>query len=273
VESAGSPSLGRGTLAFVRCGAKTVLREARATSPLKLLSPKNHGSAAWVFAATFGGGLVDGDAIAIDVEVGEGASALLGTQASTKVYRCPSSECRQDLRARVASGALLVSVPDPVACFAGARYAQSAHVELDAEASLVLVEAFTAGRSARGERWDFARCASRTLVRRGGAPLVLEALLLDPAHGDLRARMGRMDAIATVLLAGPRVRSLRDAALALAPPLARSAPLVAAASPIGDDAAIVRIAATTVEAATRAARERLAGLAGLLGDDPFARKW
>ena len=95
---------------------RTVVATAFAASPLRLLTPGNHGDAAWVFLASLGGGLLDGDRIDIDVDVGEGASALLGTQASTKVYRSAGSATgslgsSQRLSARVAAGARLDGRP------------------------------------------------------------------------------------------------------------------------------------------------------------------
>jgi urease accessory protein len=270
---------GQGRLSFVRAGSHTVIGAAEATSPLRLLTPQNHGHGAWVFLASLGGGLVDGDAVQIEVEVGPGATGLLGTQASTKVYRCPSATCRQALAARVAEGGVLVMVPDPVVCFAGARYEQAVQIELAASATLVAVDAFTAGRSARGERWDFHRYAARSAVARQGTALFLDSILLDPEHGDLRARMGRFDAFATLVVVGPQAAPIREAALALALPARdrsaprRAAPLVIAASPLGQDGAVVRIAGTSVEAVTVAVRKGLQGIGDLLGDAPFARKW
>ena len=41
-----APRCGSGQLAFERAGAATVLRVARAESPLRLLTPRNHGHAA-----------------------------------------------------------------------------------------------------------------------------------------------------------------------------------------------------------------------------------
>ncbi len=273
MPSRAEPSHGSGELAFERVGAATVLRTARASSPLRLLTPRNHGHAAWVFAATFGGGLVDGDTIQLDLTLAPGSTGLLGTQASTKVYRCLEGACRQELDASIGADALLVLVPDPVVCFAEARYEQTIAVELAPQASLVLVDTFTAGRSARGERWQFARYASRLGVTRGGAPLVHDAVLLDPAHGEIAPRLGRFEAIATILLFGPRARALREAAIARAPAPARAAAIVEAVSPIGDDGALIRVAGASVEAVTTAVRAYLAGLGALLGDDPFARKW
>jgi urease accessory protein len=270
VGDEGAP--GRGAVVLARVGERTILRAARAASPLRLLTPRNHGHAAWVMLATLGGGLVDGDAVRLDVEVGDGAAGLVGTQASTKVYRCPTGTCRQDTDARVGEGGLLVVIPDPTACFAEARYEQSVRVALAASASLVLVDAFTAGRVAHGERWAFHRYASRTEVSRGGARVVHDAIVLDPAHGDVGARMGRFDAFATVIVSGPRVALLVEAARELPTP-ARRASLREAASPLGEDGVVLRLAGTSVEEVTLAVRARLGGLGGLLGDDPFARKW
>jgi urease accessory protein len=126
-------------------------------------------------------------------------------------------------------------------------------------------------------------------VIREGTPLFLDSILLDPAHGDLRARMGRFDAFATVVVVGPQAAPIREAALAEEPPVMdrsaprRPAPLVIAASPLGQDGAVVRIAGISAEAVTTAVRKGLQGigasippggwLGALLGDDPFARKW
>ncbi len=264
---------GRGELRVIATPRGAAVAHARAESPLKLLLPRNHGVAQWVFAATYGGGLVDGDAIALDVEIDAGAAAFLSTQSSTKVYRSPQGT-RQAMAARVGAGALLAVVPDPVVCFAGARYAQTADITLAPDASLLFVDALTSGRSARGERWDFARYASRTRITRGARVLATDATVLAPEDGDLRARMRRFDAMATVFAFGPRAGALRDAMLAAGgAPASRRAEIVAAASPLGDDGAIFRVAATSTGAMLAALRAALAPLATLLGDDPFARKF
>src|SRR5688572_14237285 len=73
---------GRGELEIVRGPRRSVVCCALATSPLRLLLPANHGQAAWIYTATYGGGLVDGDSMSLGVTVGPGASAFLSTQAS-----------------------------------------------------------------------------------------------------------------------------------------------------------------------------------------------
>ena len=289
-----SPFSGIARLGFRRpaAGGKTVIETAFAASPLRLLTPGNHGDAAWVFLASLGGGLLDGDRIDVDVDVGEGASALLGTQASTKIYRSPASGpgSSQRLSARVAAGAVLTIVPDPVVCFAEARYEQTIDIELAPSASLWLVDGYSCGRSARGERWAFSRYASRTTIRRAGARAIVDATRLDPDHGSLAERMGRFDVVLSLLVVGPRFAHVREAMLASArgaafqesargaafqapSPSPPTGVAVVSASPLADGACVIRVAAERFESASHALRSSFALLAGVLGDDPFARKW
>ena len=260
-------------LSFERAGARTVVRDALATSPLRLLTPKNHGAGAWAFTSTLGGGLVDGDSIRLEVELGPGARALVGSQGANRVYRSPRG-CSSVVSAKVAEGGLLVLAPDPTACFAGATFRQQTAIDLAQGGSLALMDVVTAGRTARGERWAFARYASSLSLRMAGRAVLDETWLLDPAHGPLADRLGRFEALATVLLAGPLLAGARASAKERidAGPVRRGARLVEAASPLGDEALLIRLAATSAEEAVHAARAHLASVPALLGDDPWGRR-
>src|SRR3954470_4309052 len=254
----------RGHLAFERAGAATAVRTAYAESPLRFLTPRNHGSAAWAYTSTLGGGLVDGDAIELRVEVGKGARALVTTQGPTRVFRSAGG-CRCGTVARVEGDGALLLVPAPAACFGGARFEQRTEVDLAAGASVLLWDVLSAGR----DRWDFVRCSSAITVRREGKPLLDEAWLLDAAHGSLRERFGRFGAIGTLLLAGPLFdgAALREAVDAQAP--RAGAPLLQSASPLGTDATVVRLAADRVELLLAALRAHLSPLRAFFGDDPW----
>ncbi|MFE8599464.1 urease accessory protein UreD [Archangium violaceum] len=264
---------GSARLAFERVGNRTVVRTALAHSPLRLLTPRNHGHAAWVYTSSLGGGLVDGDHLTVDLDVAEGAAALVSSQGSTRVYRSPRG-CRSELSARVAPGALLAWVPDPTMCFTGARYTQSQDIQLAPGASLILMELLTAGRSAAGERWAFTHYTSSLRVHREGRALIDERWLLDPAHGVLPERLGRFDALGTVVLVGPALDSAREALAAHVGslPVKSRSGLVCSVSPLGSDALVLRAAATSAEALVRTSREWLSFLPSLLGDDPWVRR-
>src|SRR5262245_10707844 len=197
---------GAGKLHFEHMRGTTVLTRAAAASPLRVLNPKSAGTASWVYLATYGGGLVGGDSIDVTIDAGPRAAALIATQASTKVYRSGLG-ASQRLRARAGDGSLLVLLPDPVTAFSGSQYQQEQHVELDEDASLVLVDWLTAGRMASGERWQFDGYTSRTFVRRAGTLLLHDAISLTSADGAIAGRMNRFNCVATVVLTGPAVRA------------------------------------------------------------------
>jgi urease accessory protein len=162
-----------------------------------------------------------------------------------------------------------------VVCFAGASYRQTQHVELSAGAGLVLVDWFTSGRRAMGERWAFDECLARLTIRHERRLLVHDALSLRSNDGDLRARMHRFEVVCVVAIIGPRLREHAAAVVSRVAGIAvhKRADLLIGASPIRDAGCIVRLAGTSVEAVAHAVREHLRFVPGLLGDDPWARKW
>lgn len=264
---------GVGRVELRRVGARTVVARAYTTSPLRLLTPLNHGGGAWVYVASYGGGLVDGDALRLSIDVGPDAVGLLATQASTKVYRSPTGTS-MTLQVHLQPGSTLVVAPDPVVCFAGATYEQTQRFELDTGANLVLVDWLTSGRRAAGERWAFDAYRARTSIRRAGRSIVEDALSLRAADGGLSARLGRFDVLAAVTLVGP---GLRDDAADLAGrvaqrPIERRADLLVSASRLGDDGVIVRLASVSVERVAQKIREFLTFVPALLGDDPWTRR-
>lgn len=273
--------------------------------PLKLVVPAA-GSAACgpagavvAYVLTYGGGLVAGDAVELCVRVGRGATAVLLTQASTKVFKPKAAPggaagAAQTLRARVAAGALLASLPHAVTCFAGAALRQEQRVELDAGGSCVVLDWLTEGRvEGRSESWAFAAYRTRTLVAVAGEPLLVDAMeLVAPAAAGptVADRMAGVAAFATCVLVGPRL------ALACATLKVRLSPLVAATFGRGADAPrgeqrlsvacspllrgqtasddgeevglLVRVASASVELAQEFLRDQLAVLEPELGVAP-----
>jgi len=242
-----------------RRGDATVLARACATSPLRLVRPTFPGMrASAVCLVTFGGGLVDGDAIDVRLDVEPGATLVVFTQASTKVFRGAS---RQSIRAEVHG--TLVLLPDPVSCFAGARYTQRVDVSLAGDGACVLLDAFTSGRAAFGERWAFDRLDTRTTVMHDGRLVARDALVLE---GDVAKTMGRFEAFATMLAIGaePVVRSMLDGAVV-------SRDVVAAPSALSRGACL-RIAGASPSAVVAEARRRLRNLPEIDAVDPFSSR-
>jgi len=265
---------GQGVLRVVRNGQRSVATQVYATSPLRLLTPANHGHAAWVFASSFGGGLVDGDRLEMQIRVDEGAAAYLSTQASTKVYKSRRGTASQ-LAASIAPEALLVVSPDPVVCFADARYTQVQEYDVASSGALIVLDWFTSGRHQSGERWAFAHYESRLIIRVDGRELVHDAIALRAADGDMSQRLGRFDVIATLAMVGSGVAAEASAVAARADggaPVSR-APQLASATSLPGGGCMVRIAGTSLESVTATIRDLLSFLPGRLGDSPWQRKW
>ncbi len=270
-----SPRRGAGRLEVSLVQGCSTVVSCLAASPLQLLAPRPRGEAAWILAASHGGGLVDGDAIELELSIGPGATAYLGTQAETKVYRAAGGAgASQRLRAAVGAGGLLALLPDPVSPYAGSRFEQVQAFELAPGASLVFLDAFTAGRAARGERWAFSRYRARNEVRLGGALALADGVRLEAGEGPpLERRFPGLELLATVVLLGPRVApAARELLRAVAEtPADGEGAVLAAASPLGDGL-LLRLVARSVEAGMAAVRSHLAFLATPLDGDPLLRR-
>jgi urease accessory protein len=272
---------GDGRVDFAVVAGRTRVARAASREPLRVLSPASRARAALAYVTTYGGGLVGGDRVHLDVRVGPDATAFLTTQSATKVYRADVAGrgASQSLDADVADGAALVAWPDPTLCFAGARYDQRQTFRLEAGGSLALVDCQVAGRVARGERWAFDRYRSRNTVNVAGRALVDDVTLLDRSDGpvDVPFRAGRFDALGLVVLVGPRFAELIEALTAAESGRRHHAskvpaPFVSATSRLGE-VLVLRAAAVSPAALTSFLRHALAPLYELLGVDPWSRKW
>ena len=171
-------------LGFERRGAATVLTASRFTLPLQVLAPISLDDAACVVSLLNPtGGVVGGDRLTIDVEVGPGAHACLTTPSATRIYRTAGEPAVQRVRLVLAPGAIAEWVPDHTIPSAGAALRQSLEVEAGAGATLVAIDAFAAGRVARGEAWRFALLDSALTVRDARGLVLHDRFVLEGGEG------------------------------------------------------------------------------------------
>jgi len=153
-------------LQFERRGAATVVAGCRSTLPLQVLAPLAlDDPAAIVSILNPTGGLVGGDRLSIDVNLAAGTHAVLTTPSATRVYRTDADEATQSVKLALGPRAVVEWVPDHTIPFAGSAFRQAIDVDMDATAGLILVDAFSAGRIARGEAWRFAVLESAVSIR------------------------------------------------------------------------------------------------------------
>jgi urease accessory protein len=268
---------GQAQLEVQRVFGESTVVSASATSPLKLLAPCSRGRSVWAYASNFGGGLVAGDQTRLDLCIGPEARCFLGTQASTKIYRNPAQlPCSHTTQAALDSGSLLVFAPDAVQAFAGSTYRQHQEFHLASDAGLVLVDWFTSGRAARGERWAFNHFQSRNDVLIDSERVFVDSILLEPEDGgfDSPHRVGRFNCFAMLLLIGTPLREAANDLLCeiSGRVVGRRESLVCSASSV-QEGAVLRLAGEDVESVSREIKRHLDFLADMLGDNPWTRKW
>lgn len=256
---------------------ESTVTTAYASSPLKLLTPRSRGRSVWACTSSFGGGLVAGDQTRLNLRLGVGTRCYLGTQASTKVYRSRGGlPCSHETAAVLETGSILLFAPDPVQAFADSIYAQRQEFRLASDAGLILLDWFTSGRAACGERWSFSSFQSRNEVFIDGQRAFLDSLSLDPNEGELTNthRMGRFNCLATLLVIGSPLKNIADALAAEVEvlPISKQSSLVRSASRIASGA-VLRIAGEDVESVGKELHRHLACASDIVGEDPWARKW
>jgi urease accessory protein len=190
--SPGAARIGRDgalRLRFERRGPVTVVAGCWYTLPLQVLAPVAlDDPAAVVSILNPTGGLVGGDRLSIDVHAGPGTHAVLTTPSATRVYRTDGEDSIQTVRLLIGPRAVIEWVPDHTIPFAGSAYRQTFDVDMDETARLILVDAFSAGRVARGEAWRFAVLESAVSVRDQHGWLLHDRFTLcGPIAGDTPA--------------------------------------------------------------------------------------
>jgi len=248
----------------------------RSTSPLKLWVPRRPGAAAWIYATTFGGGLVSGDSVHVDMELGPNTTTVFTTQSSTKVFRTlEDHECSQQLHARVENGALLAVAPDPLVCYRGAVYRQHNQIHLEPQANLVHIDWLTSGRAARGERWQFQQLKTRLEVYRDRRLLLVDSLSLLPNEMEMTnpLRMGTHHCLASVVLLGERLAE--EAASLHAEVAEEELDVETCCESVSRKAEgiIWRLVGPSTQAVGECLRRRLAFLKTFLEETPWERKW
>jgi urease accessory protein len=133
------------------------------------------------------GGVLGGDQLTLDVEVGSQAYAQLTSTSATRLYQCrpgmPAST--QTSNIRIAQDGLLEYLPDPIIPFAGSQYIQHTRIELATGAGLFWWETLAPGRTARDEIFAYTLLQLSLEISAEGRSIAIERLKLEPAKQQL----------------------------------------------------------------------------------------
>ncbi len=129
--------------------------------PAKFIAPESHAPGALCFISNYGGGMLGGDTVAVNIKVGENSGLVLLPQANSRAYTDKDGKtARQHMYITVHSGGKFIYNADPLVLHAESKYQQNTEVTLHKNAGAILVDWFSIGRSENGEAFLFSEYCS-----------------------------------------------------------------------------------------------------------------
>jgi len=205
-------------LRFERSGARTVLAERVHVGPLRVqksLYAEGDGVCQNIIVHP-PGGIVGGDALAIDADAGPGAHAQLTTPGAAKWYRSAGQAATQQVVLRAAEAAIVEWLPRETIVYDGAIAELDSRIELAGDADIVCL-----GRTASGERFHHGSLRQQLSIARNGAAVYVERAHVDGGGRLLSSPVGLNGAtvFGTFIAAAPQVSDmLLDACRKVAAP-------------------------------------------------------
>jgi urease accessory protein len=203
-----SDVVGIAEIRFARRGGTTRLAHLYQRDPLRVLFPQpDAGEIPLGVLLTTSGGLVAGDRLAIDIELGEEASAHVTAAAAEKIYRSTGETTAITQQLRVGEAAWLEYLPPETILFDGPCLRRKTRIDLAPRSGFLGGGILVFGRQARGERLTHGVVNERWEVWQDGALVWGDALHLD---GDIAATLADpacfagATTCATLILAPPR---------------------------------------------------------------------
>jgi urease accessory protein len=162
--------------AEARSGGRTVLAAQSFRTPYHLSKPYWDADSRTLLVQVVNStaGILEGDSLESDIEVGSGAALLVTTPSASRVFkmRGGSAACRQ--RFTVAAGGWLEVLPEPLVPHQQCRYRQSVRIEIEPGGGLFFADQLAPGRVAHGEAWVWDQLCLKTEVLLGGELVLRE---------------------------------------------------------------------------------------------------
>jgi urease accessory protein len=200
-------------LGFERRGTRTILADLDRRTPFmaqRALYPEQSlPDLAWLFIITTSGCVLQGDRMALEVNLGPQARAHVTTQSATKIHTMDANYAVQTQHICLADGAYLEFMPDPLIPHRRARFLSDTRLCLSETATLLYSEIIQPGRKYHhaDERFGATLLSlATTATRPDGRMLFAEKLLVEPECRPVRQTgvMGPFDVLANVILLTPK---------------------------------------------------------------------
>jgi len=206
-QTATSPWRAHLELAYERRGERTVPSLRRHFGPLRI---QKHFEPEPVLCEHVivhpPAGIVGGDQLAIDVDVGPAAMTRLTTPGATRWYRSAGPQARSQLSARVGQGGFLEWLPQEQIVFDGANALSSLRFELAPDATLIAWDVTVLGRKAGDQPFASGTWRTRIDIERAGQRVWSDRASTHASDPMRRSPLGwgGHDVLATFIATGPK---------------------------------------------------------------------
>ncbi|MBV1897861.1 MAG: urease accessory protein [Cycloclasticus pugetii] len=155
------------------------------------------------------GGVVGGDRLYINVDVGQQANTLLTTPGATKYYKSQGDTAHQQQRLTVDEGAALEWFPQENIYFPGAKVHLSTHIDLTPTAQFIGWEMHCFGLPANQQKFTEGRLQLDFMLSRNERPLLIEKMNVEA--NKLESPTGlRNNSVMAIFLATPANNSMLE---------------------------------------------------------------
>jgi urease accessory protein len=205
-------------LGFERRGRRTILADLDRHAPYMaqraLYCDQAMPDLAHVFLITTTGCILQGDRLALDIQLGPNAKAHVTSQSATKIHTMDANYAAQVQTITLADEAYLEFLPDPVIPHRRARFVSDTQISVAPSATLLLSEVIQSGRKHHHPDESFGATVisiSTTAVRPGGCSLFTEKLVIEPQRYAMRQTgvMDSFEVFGNVVLCTPKNKTDR----------------------------------------------------------------
>lgn len=179
--------------------------------PLRLLQTTGSPNTVEIYSGTYGGGMLQGDTVRLDLQCGADARLCLRSQGNTHIYKNTEHvPTVQIVNGTIETRGTVLVCPHPTILHEGALYHQRQHWHLQNDATVVLMEWMQSGRSESGERFKFREYRSHLTFSVNDQTVCEEMMRCRPDQDNPRSpvRFCGLDHALTVYLLGPAVDKL-----------------------------------------------------------------
>lgn len=161
---------------------KSRLITSKSVQPLKIFNPETYDNTCHVMLSNYGGGMVSGDKINLDIKGRSSTTTFLNTQANGRVYKALNeATCEQHVRGDLEENATLMFFPDPVVLHEASIFNQKQEWNLEKNSLLFLLDWYSSGRSDAGEKFKFKGLNTELRIKVDGKLKVVDKFSFEPA--------------------------------------------------------------------------------------------